>query len=641
MPRAERARRAAPIAAAATLLLLAGLSAWVIRSGSAANGAAPAAGRSASQLADEAGSAADAVIERYSALQRPDGSFPDPVVQARSDYGAAMLGLAMLRRGHERRDGRLLTAGALAIREPAELPTFGVFELLAVARGYGWGERTLLSDPFAIGTWSRVRPAVAAALATRGSLTANPAVISCLRRSECYGNQKLVAGLAAQALLRTRLGAARGQALLADPVALQRRVDDVAGRVAVEVASDVVRRERGGPLGAAPAGVLSDPPRNPLAYHALSVMLLGELVDGLGASAPADVRAALDRSGRALLRLSAPDGDLSYYGRGQGQVWVPAVTVAAAARVAADATNSAERGAALAIAAAAMHRLQREYSVGRYGLELVPGAGDAESISRRGVDSYVSTRSYNGLAVAALDAAEPLLRRLGDAQPTVVPASRPGATSGGDRLRLVTLTGGGVWAAISTDGRNRADARYGPGVLSVRREGRGGVWAAAVPEPALSAELGSTLTVLAVGRRFVPHGVQIAPAADGSALVTGTWRDTVSGIELPGRARWRWRIGPGGRLTATFRAPCSCTVALGARLRAGARTRQLGRGLEVADEHGVVAWSLAAGANSAVRVGGSSPLGASAYEPKLVQRQLSLRAPAGAVVTAAVATSSR
>ncbi|MBJ7469893.1 MAG: hypothetical protein JHD16_01260 [Solirubrobacteraceae bacterium] len=640
MQRAERARGSAA-AIASALLLAVGVAAWVVRAEGSTDVSGRPAGVAASELADEAASTADAVVDRYALLQRPDGSFPDPVVQARGDYGAAMLGLAMLRRGHERRDGQLLTAGALAVREPAELPTFGVFELLAVAQAYGWGEQRLLSDPFAIGAWSQVRPAISSALSTRGSLTANPAVISCLRRTECYGNQKLVAGLAAQALLRTRLSAARGQALLADPAGLRRRVDDVARRVAVEVASDVARREPRTSSDPAPAGVLSDPPRNPLAYHALSVMLLGELVDGLGSDAPVGVRAALDRAGRALLRLAAPDGDLSYYGRGQGQVWVPAVTVAAAARVAERATTPAERGAALAVAAAALRRLQQLHAVGRYGLALVPGAGDAASLSRRGVDSYVSTRSYNGLAVAALDAAAPLLRELGDARATVVPSARPGATSGGERLRVLTLTGGKLWAAISTDSRNRTDARYGPGLLSVRRRGLDGSWAPVVPEPAMSANLGATLTVLASGRQFVPHGLKITPAANGSAWVQGTWRDTETATELPGTARWRWSIAAAGSLTVTFPAPCTCRVALGARLRGDARTRRTAAGLLVADQHGRVRWSLTARSAGSAQVGPTSALGASAYEPELVERRLTVDALAGEPVTAVLELAGR
>src|SRR6185312_9563017 len=76
--------------------------------------------------------------------------------------------------------------------------------------------------------------------------------------------------------------------------------------------------------------VLSDPTHNPTAYLALSTMMLGRALD-LYAAPPASALLAFRRAVVALLGLTAPDGDITYLGRGQGQVWASASAAAACA----------------------------------------------------------------------------------------------------------------------------------------------------------------------------------------------------------------------------------------------------------------------------------------------------------------------
>ena len=154
----------------------------------------------------------------------------------------------------------------------------------------------------------------------------------CITHPRCYNNLKLVdarrgarhhrrrrsasadpAGAARQPARRAR-GRRRGSSTGASRGRRLRRPRADRGR----------RRSRG--------TVLSDPPADPTAYHALSTFMLEQAVRAARCRglAPPRLRArreALD----ALALLVAPAGDASYLGRGQDQVWVPAITAAALA----------------------------------------------------------------------------------------------------------------------------------------------------------------------------------------------------------------------------------------------------------------------------------------------------------------------
>ncbi|MBJ7472811.1 MAG: hypothetical protein JHD16_16005, partial [Solirubrobacteraceae bacterium] len=383
---------------------------------------ADVAGASGPDLSVRATAIADEVVRRWASIQRVDGRFPDPIYGTGGDYGTAMLGYAMVRRGAQEGDRALIRGGLDALLAQVKVPAGGAFELLVLARAYRWADGALPSDPVGAPLWAKAGPQLAADLAARGPVASQTASAKCYADARCYNNLKLVSSLASLELLGTRLKPVGAGALLADPGLKARVLHRVGSRVPKETGSDVGRR------GEAPlqgGGVLSDPPRNPLAYHALSTMMLGEVVDELGPEAPMAATQAYDRATRALLVLAAPDGDLTYYGRGQGQVWVPAVVAAAAARAAEYATTDVERGRFLALAEASLTRLRSVYGVGAAGLPLVPGAIDAATLAARQVDPYATTRGYNGLAVFALDRAAASLKQASGTA-TRVPSERTG-----------------------------------------------------------------------------------------------------------------------------------------------------------------------------------------------------------------------
>jgi hypothetical protein len=144
------------------------------------------------------------------------------------------------------------------------------------------------------------------------------------------------------------------------------------------------------------SGYLSDPGSAPLAYHALSTLMLAEAVSALGSRASPAARRTVRATLETLSRVVAPDGAADYLGRGQGNVWVPAVTVAA--MLAGARLYPADAGRYIAVARLALARLRALHLTPDRGLLVVPGSRATVD----GVDPYVHTVAYNGLALWAL-----------------------------------------------------------------------------------------------------------------------------------------------------------------------------------------------------------------------------------------------
>ena len=119
----------------------------------------------------------------------------------------------------------------------------------------------------------------------------------------------------------------------------------------------------------------------------------------------------------------APDGDVAYLGRGQGQVWVPALTAAALAGAARDAFAT-RPGLAARYLAGAQRAVQRlgQLHAGATGLQLVPNA--ATRTTHDGIDGYASDVAYNGLALFGLSRTADALAAIPAAPVGVIPADR-------------------------------------------------------------------------------------------------------------------------------------------------------------------------------------------------------------------------
>jgi hypothetical protein len=269
----------------------------------------------------------------------------------------------------------------------------------------------------------------------------------------------------------------------------------------------------------------------------------------------------------------APDGAADYLGRGQGNVWVPAVTVAA---MVAGATLRPERAARyLGVARVALERLRTLHLTGDRGLLVVPGA----RATYDGLDPYVHTVAYNGVALWALTVAAERAAGLG---PLPAPADGRGryVDRGGSGLAVVGT--GATWMAVRALRRGgNSDLRSGFGLLALKvRDGLG--WRDLLaPRPRLKGRPFTPAPTLG-GR--VPSGTDIRVrgatiSIAGARRTRFTFRARAGGADLevaPVRRGERVRLevytpaGTGGRAGrtvvaagATWRFPAPIAVRVG------------------------------------------------------------------------------
>jgi hypothetical protein len=182
------------------------------------------------------------------------------------------------------------------------------------------------------------------------------------------------------------------------------------------------------------------------------------------------LRAALD----ALSVTVAPDGQADYLGRGQGNVWVPALTVAAmieGAALTAD-RDPARASRYLAVARAALDRLVTLHEVPGRGLRVVPG----ERSGVAGMDRYVHTVAYNGLALWGLSLAADLADRLPPLPAGALPSAGRLTVLDADASGLAVVGTGRTWLAMrAITMRTVRDLRASFGLLALKVR-RGGTW---------------------------------------------------------------------------------------------------------------------------------------------------------------------
>ncbi len=155
-------------------------------------------------------------------------------------------------------------------------------------------------------------------------------------------------------------------------------------------------------------------------------------------------------------------------------------------------------------------------------MPLVPGAIDGPMLRTRSVDTYATTRGYNGLAVDALDRAAAILSTVGGTA-TRVPSSRAGAVRSPEQAGLATLTRAGRWVAIAGRDRAAGDARYGSGLLALQARDAAGAWSARIPARPRAAQRIATVAIRQGGELLPAAGVVLPGAASDEVTVRGGW----------------------------------------------------------------------------------------------------------------------
>jgi hypothetical protein len=258
----------------------------------------------------------------------------------------------------------------------------------------------------------------------------------------------------------------------------------------------------------------------------------------LGGAPPPAALQAFHRAVLALLGLTAPDGDISYMGRGQQQVWTMASAAAACAlamRLLARQSTITTRCEGLVDVE--LTALTTRRALGSFGIPVVPRVA-----WRSGVDGYVNRVDYDGLCVYALDLTADALSAVHDPREQPLPAAVSGEEfTDPAGTGLATTSVDGTWMAVHRQETNPSDSRWGFGLMALEARS-GDAWRSVLdPRPLGFALQGPIL--FSHGRDYRPRGRSIAVPRPGMIEVVGGWFQR---RRLVRRATFVYRAGPRG-----------------------------------------------------------------------------------------------
>ena len=345
--------------------------------------------------------------------------------------------------------------------------------------------------------------------------------------------------------------------------------------------------------------VLSDPTKNPISYHALTLGYLARAVQSLGPQAPLESRRLLVHMARGLVFLTAPDGDSAQWGRSQAQAWSGALG-AYGLRVAERYATARERGRFEQTARALLTRLQTSYHRGPYGLFYVPafadGGPEKAYTEPRGVDVYANAVTYVALAVKALAWQ---LDVPGGGRPRAVGPLAPldgavklGQGSNGETIVVRRPT---LWFGLRTagmlSGNHGYDLRYDFGLYAAEARDAGGTWVDIIrPRPQTDGsgvDSAGPVLITAGGLRGYPTAERATTDPSGRVTVSVAWvhgtttlaRGNVVYVPLATGVRMAVLAPPGTRMEVSIFARDPEITAAG--VRDGRALAQLGPGARV------------------------------------------------------------
>ena len=486
---------------AARLTALALVASWLALAAPAAAAPAPA-------------ELADTLAERWAALQRPDATFPDsirPDTHGWGRYGEAGVGYGLLLAGVRAHRPDWVEAGARAQAFAAEtaVDRLSVFESMLIASGYNLLRTRAPATP----TFAARR-----ALWERYLQEIKPVYNARIDAPQLHSNKYIVEAVADLELARSGLRSDVPGAVLSRRGEARRRGLDILNRIVPRRVDVLIGHAAGHRVTA-----MSDRDRQPLAYHALTVGLLARAIDVAGPAASRAARRALRTGVRTIWAYQAPDGDLAYFGRSQGQAWALALAALAARRAATGPCDRQGR-AFRAVADRALGRLGSRYPIGAGGMAIVPSANGPATIPA--IDDYASEVVYNGLTLTALGWAADTRLPAG-CRPGRLLADRDGAGAvlPFEDARFATLRSDRVWMAVK-QASQPPDGRAAFGLRALKYRAAGGSWVDVLPAApqaggAPTGMLGPALK-LRSGALARPRGTSIR-VRRGRIVVGGGW----------------------------------------------------------------------------------------------------------------------
>jgi hypothetical protein len=460
---------------------------------------------------------ADDGARGWLARQDDTGQFEDGVLgKPGPDYGTIATGYGLIRTGMRLRNRSMVDAGMRSVSLMArrhELYPQGVLNPWGLALAYDYAQRHLAGEPrYAreIRSWESYLKQF------------RPVKLLRNRSEDHYDNHWLIEAVAVlEALRGTDFTSSDPKAWLRDRPHAAR----VAYRVLARTAPRIARRSLGGDG----SSILSDPGRNPPAYHALSAALLAQAV-GLADDPKGKIARTLRSLVEASWRFAAPDGDLALWGRGQEHVWALAAT-AYAARVASKQRDlpAGDRARYRELEARAIDRLRDAYLRSDGTFDFVPAQASLKP-DLKGIDPYTREVSENGLALVFLNLLNDELageRSDGGGKASIGADADGGFVASAGQASFATVRRGGVWfAVLKSPGRGDTRNDFGlAGLKSLRCRKGEESWEDLIPARPLTRKVRSAGPLLVQGdRRGIPIGAGLRVNRNGTVVVRGSFR---------------------------------------------------------------------------------------------------------------------
>ncbi|HEU0251131.1 MAG TPA: hypothetical protein VFR48_10445 [Solirubrobacteraceae bacterium] len=357
--------------------------------------------------------------------------------------------------------------------------------------------------------------------ANLGRLHASGTADACFQKPGCFNNYVLAGKLLNLELAHSGLHSSRAGARLADPQLVSQTLRWM-GRFLPATTSETARVHVPGD-GDHTGAALSDPSTYPLAYQTLCAAELMRAAYLAGPAAPKAMRRLETATLWDLLAMTAPNGEISWWGRGQDIVWTTAASFYAAMQGSVleqpDHPDLAARLRRLAQVDLAALRAR----LGPPGFRARPIAGVPGGA---GIDTYYGPVGTTSLAVVWLELAREVAPNV--AGPVaLLPSERSGAWSADPHgADVFTLRRGDVWLGVSAR-RVDSDARSGWGLLRALRRTGTGTWQALLPDrpllPGYHPEpAAGPLLLSAGGGTLEPHTDSVAVDPQ-SIVMAGGW----------------------------------------------------------------------------------------------------------------------
>ena len=177
--------------------------------------------------------------------------------------------------------------------------------------------------------------------------------------------------------------------------------------------------------------------------------------------------------------LTAPDGDLAYFGRNQEQAWALGGTVYGSEVAAGlDESSSRAEGRYRALGTRALERLRDDHGVGRFGLNITPAVKESHKGGEKGADHGAGGPSFGALTLLFVDWSLPEIADA-DHKPTQIRSDTPSrALLSRGESRFAVVRTKNLWYAVRTTrgGKHPEELRDDFGLMALKMKGRDGEW---------------------------------------------------------------------------------------------------------------------------------------------------------------------